>query len=59
MRSLTKTIEIVENAGDSDPGMKNGAILKSHLEFFELVLVLFDLAINIRHETIFEGPFPW
>ena len=59
MRSLTKTIEIVENAGDSDPCLKNGAILKSHLEFFELVLVLFDLAVNIRHEAIFEGSFPW
>jgi hypothetical protein len=59
MRSLTKTIEIVENAGDGDPGMKDGAILKSHLEFLELVLVLFDPAINIRHKTIFEGSFPW
>jgi hypothetical protein len=66
MRSLTETIEIVENAGDGDPGLENGdsglktgALLKSHLEFFELVLVLFDLAINIRHETIFEGSFPW
>jgi hypothetical protein len=59
MRSLTQSIEIVENAGDCDSGPKNGAILKTHLEFFELVLVLIDLAINIRHETIFEGPFPW
>ena len=59
MRFLTKTIKIVENVGDSDPGLKNGTILKSHLEFFELVLVLFDLAINIRHETIFEGSFSW
>jgi hypothetical protein len=59
MRSLTKTIEIVENAGDGDPGLKDGAILKSYLEFCEFVLVLFDLDINIRHETIFEGSFPW
>jgi hypothetical protein len=59
MRSLTKTIEVVKNAGDGDPSVKNGAILKSHLEFFELVLVLFHLAISIRHETIFESSFPW
>ena len=66
MRSLTKAIQIVENAGDGDPslkdgdpGLKDGAILKSCLEFFEFVLVLFDLDINIRHETIFEGSFPW
>ena len=59
MRSPTKAVEIVENAGDSDAGLKNGAILKSHLEFFEPVLVLLDLAINIRHEIIFEGSFPW
>ena len=66
MRSLTKAIQIVENAGDSDPGLKDGdlglkdgAILKSYTEFFEFVLVFFDLVINIRHETIFEGSFPW
>jgi hypothetical protein len=58
MWSPTKAVEIVENAGDGDPGLKNGAILKSHLEFFEPVLVLLDLAINIRHEIIFEGSFP-
>jgi hypothetical protein len=39
--------------------VKNGAILKCHLEFFELVLVLFRLAISIRHETTFESSFPW
>ena len=59
MRFLTKIIEIVKNAGDGDPSVKNGAILKSHLEFFELVLVLFHLAISIRHETTFESSFPW
>ena len=66
MRSPTKAVEIVKNAGDGDPGLKNGvsdlkngAILKSHLEFFEPVLVLLDLAINIRHESMFEGSFPW
>jgi hypothetical protein len=59
MRSPTKAVKIVENAGDGDPGLKNGAILKSHLEFFEPVLVLLDLAINIRDEIIFEGSFPW
>ena len=56
---LTKIIEIVKNAEDGDPSVKNGAILKSHLEFFELVLVLFHLAISIRQETIFESSFPW
>ena len=59
MRSPTKAVETVENGGDGDPGLKNGAILKCHLEFFEPVLVLLDLAINIRHEIIFEGSFPW
>ena len=59
MRFLTKTIEIAEHAGDDDLGLKNGTTLKSRLEFVELVLVLFDLAINVRHETIFEGSFPW
>ena len=29
MRTLTKTIEIAEHAGDNDLGLKNGAILKS------------------------------
>ena len=29
MRSLTKTIEIVENAGDNDLGLKDGTTLKS------------------------------
>ena len=29
MRSLTKTIEIVENAGDNDLRLKNGTALKS------------------------------
>jgi hypothetical protein len=38
---------MVENAADSDFSPKSRAILKSHLEFFKLVLVLFDLAINI------------
>jgi hypothetical protein len=53
MRSLTKIIQILENAGDSDPGLKygdpslkDGVILKSHLEFHEFVLVLFDPTIN-------------
>ena len=59
MRSLTKAIQIVENAGDGDPSLKNGAILKSYIEFFEFVLVLFHLAISIRHETILESSFPW
>ena len=59
MRFLTKTIEIAEHAGDDDLGLKNGTILKSWLEFVELVLVLFDLAISVRHKTIFEGSFPW
>jgi len=59
MRSPTKAVEIVENAGDGDPGLKkNGAILNIHLEFFEPVPVLRDLAINIRLETVFEGSFP-
>jgi len=58
MRSPTKVVKIVENAGDGDPGLKNGAILKSHLEFFEPVLVLLDGAVNIRHESMFEGSFP-
>ena len=59
MRSPTKAVEIVENAGDGDPGLKDDATLKSNIEFFEPVLVLRDLAINIRHETIFEGSLPW
>jgi hypothetical protein len=59
MRTLTKAIQIVENARDGDPDLKGGALLKSYLEFFEFVLVVFDLDINIRHETIFEGSFPW
>jgi hypothetical protein len=29
MRSLTKTIEIAEHAGDDDLGLKNGTTLKS------------------------------
>jgi len=65
MMSPTKAVEIVENAVDGDPGLKNGdpdlkngAILKSHLEFFEPVLVLLDGAVNIRHESMFEGSFP-
>ena len=58
MGSLTKAFEIVEHAGHGDSSLKNGAFLKSHLEFSELVIVLFNLAVNIRHETAFEGPFP-
>jgi hypothetical protein len=33
--------------------------LKCHLEFVELIRVLVDFVINVRHETIFEGSFPW
>ena len=57
--TLTKTTEIVENAGDSDIDLKNGTVLKSRLEFVELVLVSCNITINVRHETVFEGSFPW
>jgi hypothetical protein len=58
MKSLTKAFEIVEHAGHGDSSLKNGTILKSYLEFSELVLVLFDLAVDVEHETVFEGSFP-
>ena len=47
MRSLTKASDSVKSTGDSDSSLKNGAILKGHLEFLELALVLGDLAVNI------------
>jgi hypothetical protein len=59
MMSLTKTFDIVENTANSDCGLENGTILKHHFELFELVLILFDLAIDVGHKTIFEGSFPW
>ena len=46
MISPTEAFKIVKNAGDSDPGLKSGAFLESHLEFLEFVLVLSDLVIN-------------
>lgn len=58
MRSLTKAFEVVQNAGDRDAGLENGAVLKSYLELLELIHVLFYFAINVRHETILKGSFP-
>lgn len=52
-RSLTKVFDVVQNAGDGDSSLKNHAISKSHLEFFELELILFDLAINVKRNIIF------
>ena len=57
--SLTKTFEIVEDTGNGDCGLENSAILKPRFELFELVLILFDLAIDVGHKTVFEGSFPW
>jgi hypothetical protein len=59
MGSLTKASEIVKNAGDGNSCLNAGAILKTSLQFFECVLVLLDLAVNVRQETVFEGLFPW
>ena len=45
---LTKGFDSVEDAHDQEFSLKNSTPLKCSLEFCELVLVLFDLAINIR-----------
>ena len=47
MRLLTEAFDVVKNTGDCDSGLETAAILKSHLEFLELALVLGDLAVNI------------
>ena len=59
MVSLTKTFEIVENTENGDCGPENSSILKGHFELFELVLILFDFAIDVRHKAVFEGSVPW
>jgi hypothetical protein len=58
MRSLAKAFDIVKNTGDRDSSLQNGAILKGHLEFLELALVLGDLAVNIRQKTVLERSSP-
>lgn len=59
MKALTETIEIVQNARDSDSGLNISTLLKRDFETFELVFVMFDFAINVRYETVFEDSFPW
>src|ERR1700691_4056974 len=48
MRLLTEAFDIVKNTGDCDSGLETAAILKSHLEFLELALILVNLSVNVR-----------
>jgi hypothetical protein len=56
---LTKAFEVIHDAGDGNASLEDGAILKRHFELFEFVLIFFNLAVNVRHKTAFEGSFPW
>jgi hypothetical protein len=59
MESPTEASEIVDNAGDGNSRSDADPILKTNLQFFDHVLVLLDLDVNVRQETVFEGSFPW
>jgi hypothetical protein len=59
VEELTEALEVIHDAGDGNFSLENSAILERHFELFELVLVLFDLAINVGDKGVFERSFPW
>jgi hypothetical protein len=57
-RVPTKVVDIVQNAQDSDFRFKDCPFLENHLEFLELVFILFDFAIDSGYQ-ILHGSNPW
>ena len=57
MRLLTHSFDSVQDAHDQEFRLKDSMPLKCGLEFRELVLVLFDLAVDVGG-GIHDGAFP-